>query len=180
METPLCRQLLDKALEPLASNAELRTRILEIRRAVDIIYDTEQRRSAPRSGPVASAAEATSVLTSWREYLADNRDDIADWYAAYARRTASPREVFAQLRRSPERRIARPPRRWTHDVLWQAYETAGLTDGAEDVRHGVQTWPRSSGSSSAQSPPAPLRLDHRRTLPQLACQAGTSGGTIHR
>ena len=33
------RELLSTALEPLAGNAELRARILEIRRAVDIVYD---------------------------------------------------------------------------------------------------------------------------------------------
>ncbi|WP_343983825.1 type I restriction-modification enzyme R subunit C-terminal domain-containing protein, partial [Streptosporangium amethystogenes] len=34
-------------------------------------------------------------------------------------------------------RIARPPRRWTHDALWKAYERAGLAASRSGVRHGV-------------------------------------------
>ena len=30
-----------------------------------------------------------------------------------------------------------PPRRWTPDVLWHAYEAAGLTPEARGVRHGI-------------------------------------------
>ena len=33
--------------------------------------------------------------------------------------------------------MKRPPRRWTPDVLWHAYERAGLTPEARDVRHGI-------------------------------------------
>ena len=34
-------------------------------------------------------------------------------------------------------RIARPPRRWTHDALWRAYELAGLTAASGTSRRGV-------------------------------------------
>ena len=130
------RALLDKALEPLASNPELRKRILEIRRAVDIIYDTYNTDQLLEAGPVSNAAEATSVVTTWRQYLEDNRDEIARWYAAYSQRNQEPREVFNRLKEIAER-LKRPPRSWTPDILWKAYERAGLTSG-EEVRHGVQ------------------------------------------
>ena len=66
---PAVQALLEGALEPLASNADLRKRILEIRRAVDILYDTYNADHLIEAGPVATAAEAKSVVTSWREYL---------------------------------------------------------------------------------------------------------------
>ena len=106
------RALLDQALQPLASNAELRKRILEIRRAVDILYDTYNADHLIEAAPVPSAAEAKSVLTAWREYLTDNHDEINSWYAAYSQRAQEPRTVFAQLKEIAER-IKRPPRRWT-------------------------------------------------------------------
>jgi type I restriction enzyme R subunit len=128
--------LLDQALEPLASNAELRKRILEIRRAVDILYDTYNVDRLIEAAPVVSAAQAKSVLTAWREYLVENHDEIAGWYAAYSRREDEPRKVFAQLKEISER-VKRPPRRWTPDILWHAYEMAGIASAASDVRHGI-------------------------------------------
>ena len=133
---PAVQALLEEALEPLASNSDLRKRILEIRRAVDILYDTYNADQLIEAGPVATAAEAKSVVTSWREYLAENRDEISAWYAAYSQRDEDPRKVFAQLKEIAER-VKRPPRRWTPDVLWHAYEAAGLTPEAKDVRHGI-------------------------------------------
>jgi type I restriction enzyme R subunit len=133
---PAIQALLEEALEPLASNADLRKRILEIRRAVDILYDTYNADRLIEAGPVATAAEAKSVVTSWREFLEENRDEISAWCAAYSQRREEPRKVFAQLKEIAER-MKRPPRRWTPDVLWHAYEVAGLTPEARDVRHGI-------------------------------------------
>lgn len=128
--------LLDKALEPLASNPELRKRILEIRRAVDIFYDTYNSDHLLEAGPIGSVAEAASVLTSWREYLRENHDEITAWYSAYSQRSKKPREMFVALTEIAER-VKRPPRRWTPDVLWHAYERAGLAVATAGVRHGV-------------------------------------------
>jgi len=128
--------LLDNALGPLSSNPELRRRILEIRRAVDILYDTYNTDQLLEASPVANAIDAPSVITSWREYLEENRDEITAWYAEYTQRIKEPRELFGQLKDIAER-VKRPPRHWTPDLLWHAYERAGLTTAASDVRHGV-------------------------------------------
>lgn len=132
---PAVQALLDQALEPLASNAGLRKRILEIRRAVDILYDTYNADRLIEAAPVVSAAEAKSVLTAWREYLAENHDEIDAWYAAYSGRAEEPRKVFAQLKEIAER-VKRPPRWWTPDVLWHAYTASGIAPEVE-ARHGV-------------------------------------------
>jgi type I restriction enzyme, R subunit len=132
---PAVQSLLEQALEPLASNAELRRRILEIRRAVDILYDTYNADRLIEAAPVVSAEQAKSVLTAWREYLADNQAEIDAWYAAYSRHDEGARRVFVQLKELAER-VKRPPRRWTPDILWHAYETSGITPEVE-VRHGV-------------------------------------------
>jgi type I restriction enzyme R subunit len=130
------QELLDKALEPLANNAALRKRILEIRRAVDIVYDLNNPDQLLAAGSVADTAKATSLIMNWREYLAENHDEIAAWHAAYAQRTRKPHEVYEHLKEIAAR-IARPPRRWTHDALWQAYEQAGLAVATKDAQHGV-------------------------------------------
>jgi type I restriction enzyme, R subunit len=128
--------LLDQALAPVARNAELRKRILEIRHAVDILYDTYNSDRLLEATQVASASAAESVLANWREYLAENRDEIEGWYALYTRRSEEPRRVFAQLKDIAER-VKRPPRRWTPDILWHAYETAGIVPETRGVQHGV-------------------------------------------
>jgi type I restriction enzyme, R subunit len=128
--------LLDQALDPLARNPELRRRILEIRRAVDILYDTYNTDRLLEAGPIANVSEATSVVTSWRAYLSENRTEITDWYAAYAQRSLKPRELFTQLKEIAER-MKRPPRRWTPDLLWQAYDRVGIVGADGAARHGV-------------------------------------------
>ncbi|TDC96169.1 DEAD/DEAH box helicase [Actinomadura sp. 7K507] len=130
------RELVAQAVEPLARNTELRKRLLEIRRAIDLLYDEVNADRVVHAGAVVDATEAKSTITSWREYLDDNRDEIVAWHAAFTQRSKPPREVFEQLRAIAER-IARPPRRWTPERLWKAYERAGIAVARKGARHGV-------------------------------------------
>ncbi|MFI0352858.1 DEAD/DEAH box helicase family protein [Actinomadura sp. 9N407] len=130
------RNLVEQAVEPLARNPELRKRLLEIRRAIDLLYDEVNADKVTHAGAVVDAVEAKSTITSWREYLAENRDEITTWHAAFAQRAKPPREVFEQLKAIADR-IARPPRRWTPERLWKAYERAGLAAPRGGARHSV-------------------------------------------
>lgn len=129
-------ELVERAVEPLARNAELRKRLLEIRRAIDLLYDEINADKVIHAGAVVDSAEAKSTVTSWREYLNDNRDEITAWHTAFVQRARPPREVFQQLKAIAER-IARPPRRWTPERLWKAYERAGIAAARKSTRHGV-------------------------------------------
>ncbi|MDX6738700.1 DEAD/DEAH box helicase family protein [Actinocorallia sp. A-T 12471] len=130
------QELLDHALEPLASNAELRKRLVETRRALDIITDEVNQDRVVFAGAILDADESKSMIESWREFLEENRDEITAWHTAYSQRSKPPHEVFAELRRLSQR-ISLPPRRWTPDRLWKAYEQAGITAERGSTRHGV-------------------------------------------
>ncbi|RMI39462.1 DEAD/DEAH box helicase [Actinomadura harenae] len=130
------QELLGRALEPLASNPELRKRLLETRRALDIITDEVNQDQVVFAGAVLNAEQGQSMITSWREYLEENRDEITAWHTAYSQRTKPPHEIFAELQRIAQR-IALPPRRWTHERLWKAYEQAGLTAARGNARHSI-------------------------------------------
>ncbi|MFI7038210.1 DEAD/DEAH box helicase family protein [Microbispora rosea] len=129
-------ELLRKAIEPLERNAELRKRLLEIRRAIDILYDEVNQDRLTHAGAVVNAEQAKSTVTSWREYLAENCDEITAWHAAYTQRDKKAREVFEDLK-AIAARIQRPPRSWTPDRLWKAYEQAGLAASRDGAKSGV-------------------------------------------
>ncbi|WP_449060492.1 DEAD/DEAH box helicase family protein [Planomonospora algeriensis] len=130
------QELLRASLEPLERNPELRKRLLEIRRAMDILFDEVNSDRVISAEAVVTPETAKSMVTSWREYLEENRDEITAWHLAYAQRSRPPAEVFAELKEIAAR-LARPPRRWTHDVLWKAYEQAGIAVSHDGARSGV-------------------------------------------
>ncbi|MFJ5680554.1 DEAD/DEAH box helicase family protein [Streptomyces sp. NPDC093097] len=122
------RLLIERSLVPLASRPQLRSRLLEMRRAKDILYDENSRDRVVRAGAVADdEGTARSTVTSWREYIEEHRDEIAALAIAYDGGPTpglSPRQAYDRLK-DLARSIARPPRSWTPDRLWKAYQTLG-------------------------------------------------------
>ena len=127
------RALIEEAARPLAGNPELRQRILEIRRAHDIVYD-EVNPDRIISVDAVSFDERNPKHTveSWRAWIAEHRDEIDALRVAFDSR--DPAGAYAQLA-DLAARIGRPPHRWTPARLWEAYTELGLArDGG---RHGV-------------------------------------------
>ncbi|MFE7781777.1 type I restriction endonuclease subunit R [Streptomyces nigrescens] len=122
------RDLIEQSLIPLASRPALRARLLEMRRAKDILYDENSRDRVVHAGAVVDDEEAArSTVTSWREYVDEHRDEITAIAVAYnggPTPELSPRQAYDRLK-DLARSIARPPRSWTPDRLWKAYETLG-------------------------------------------------------
>jgi type I restriction enzyme R subunit len=110
------QELLVEAVTPLAGNPELRTRLLEIRRAQDLTVDEVSVDELVDAHGVVDTDRARVVVVSWREYLEANKDEITALQVLYRHRKAS----FAELKELADR-IRRPPYNWTPDVLWQAY-----------------------------------------------------------
>ncbi|MFZ0161061.1 MAG: DEAD/DEAH box helicase family protein [Kineosporiaceae bacterium] len=110
--------LIEAAIEPLASNPELRARILELRQQHDRIVDESADVLLDAHG-VIDPARARSIVESWTAYLAEHRDEVTSLQVLDdARRSRVP---FASLKELADR-IARPPHNWTVDVVWAAYE----------------------------------------------------------
>ncbi|MFC7933178.1 type I restriction endonuclease subunit R [Streptomyces cinereoruber] len=130
------RDLIERAVQPLAAQPPLRARLLEMRRAKDILYDENGVDELLRAGAVADDEDtAARTVRDWRQYIADNRDEIAAMSIAFSAGSEVPPNVAMSRLNDVARSIARPPRAWTPDKLWQAYEKLGeaATDGTRRV-----------------------------------------------
>jgi type I restriction enzyme R subunit len=129
------RQLVEEAVQPVAANPELRARLLEIRRAHDITYDEVNRDELLSAAGVDPRIRAQQVVTDWRAYLAEHRDEITAIELGF-RHDRSGRAVYAQLKELAAR-LRRPPQTWTPDKLWQAYERLELAAKRPGVTYGA-------------------------------------------
>jgi type I restriction enzyme R subunit len=126
--------LVVQAVRPLAENVELRRRLLEIRRAHDIYWDEINRDTLLEAVAKDPRLRAEEVITSWRTYLEEHRDEISAIEAAY--RSGLPGRVAYVKLKELAARIARPPREWTPEELWRAYERLDLAVGRPGAKHG--------------------------------------------
>lgn len=112
------QQLIIDAVKPLASNPDLRARILELRRAHDRVVDEVSADVLLDAYGVVDTSKATSVVESWRAYLEEHRAEIT---AIQLLTEAKERRIsFSDIKELADR-IARPPYNWTPDIIWNAY-----------------------------------------------------------
>jgi type I restriction enzyme, R subunit len=112
---------LDQALAPLAANPELRNAILEVRKSYEQTIDETSIDTVLFAGYDADAREkATVLIASFRDYIEQHRDEIRALQVLYSRPHAQ-RLTFSEVKELA-RAIERPPRQWTPDLLWRAYE----------------------------------------------------------
>jgi type I restriction enzyme R subunit len=115
------RSLLDAAVEPLASNPELREQIVEVRRSYEQAIDETSPDTVIEAGYSKDAADrARNTVTSWEQFVAENKDEITALQILYSRPQAQ-RLTFREVKELAQT-INRPPHQWTPDKLWQAYE----------------------------------------------------------
>ena len=112
------QQLVVDAVRPLAENPELRSRIMELRRAHDRIIDEVSADTLLDAHGVVDTSRAKSVVASWRAYLEEHRSEIT---AIQLLTEARERRVSFDDVKELADRIARPPYNWTPDLLWNAY-----------------------------------------------------------
>lgn len=123
-------QLIETAIEPLAANPELRARIMELRRTHDQIIDEVNPDRLIAAHGVVNPEDARSLVRDWKEYLQTHRSEItAIQLMDEARTRRIPFEAIKEL----ADRIARPPRNWTTDMIWAAYEQIDV--GSVQHRH---------------------------------------------
>ena len=103
---------------PIASNPELRNRMLELRAAHDRVIDEVSRDQLIEAGGVVDTERARSIVESWRTYLDEHRDEITALQLGYE---ASERRLDFDFIQNLAARIARPPHNWTPTVIWDAY-----------------------------------------------------------
>jgi len=119
--TATATAMLAKALEPLATNPDLRNAILDVRRSYEQTIDEVSKDKVLFAGHSPEAREkASALITSFRDYIEEHKDEIRALQILYSR-PHSERLTFTEIKELA-RAIERPPRQWTPDVLWRAYE----------------------------------------------------------
>lgn len=114
-------RLLTEALAPLASNPELRNAILEVRKSYEQTIDEVSQDTVLFAGHSEDGlAKAAAMVSSFRDYIEEHREDIRALQVLYSR-PYHERLTFAEIK-DLARAIGRPPRQWTPEKLWRAYE----------------------------------------------------------
>ncbi len=114
-------RLLNEAAAPLATNPELRKKLIEVKESYEQTIDTVSQDRVLRAGYSAEATEAArSIVTSFEEFIRENKDEITALGVLYSRPYRQ-RLTYEQIKELADA-IQRPPRQWTPDVLWAAYE----------------------------------------------------------
>jgi type I restriction enzyme R subunit len=115
------KAIIARALEPLANNPDLRNAILDVRKSYEQTIDETSRDRVLFAGHSAEARDRASVLVaSFRQYIEEHKDQIRALQILYSRRY-SERLTFREVKELAAA-IERPPRKWTPDILWHAYE----------------------------------------------------------
>jgi type I restriction enzyme, R subunit len=127
-ETPTKQQLkntaetlLKRATEPLATRPALRTLIQDLKREVEQVIDEVSLDELLDAGASEEAREkARALVTDFERFIADNKDEIAALQFFYTQ-PYSKRLSFKDIKALAEA-IKAPPRSWTPERLWHAYE----------------------------------------------------------
>lgn len=110
---------IEQIITPIASNPQLRQRILEIRLSHDLIFDEGNKDELLDARGVVDTKKAKSLVESWIKYIEDNKNEITAIQMLYSK----PKNVSITYKEIKElaERIRRPHPTWTVDVLWNAY-----------------------------------------------------------
>ena len=114
-------RIIDNAVEPLLG-AGVREKLAEIKRSYEQVIDTTSK-DRVISGAFSKDAtdRARKTVESFRQFIEDNKDEITALQVLYSRPYAQ-RLTFADIKELAAA-ISRPPRSWTAEELWTAYET---------------------------------------------------------
>ena len=106
-------------ITPIASNPQLRQRLIEIRASHDLIFDEGSKDELLDARGVVDTKKAKSLVESWIKYIEDNKNEITAIQMLYSK----PKSVTITYKEIKElaERIRRPNPTWTVDVIWNAY-----------------------------------------------------------
>jgi type I restriction enzyme R subunit len=119
--TAATRKLLDEAVAPLATNPEFRERLVELRRQQEQLIDATSGDELIEARYSKDATDrARETVESFERFIQENKDEITALQIIYSRPHRQ-RLTFSQIKELANL-IEKPPRQWTPDRLWQAYE----------------------------------------------------------
>jgi type I restriction enzyme R subunit len=157
------KQLLEAAVAPLATNPELRTRLVELRRQQEQMIDSVSADELIEASYSKDATDrARETVESFEQFIAENRDEIAALQILYSR-PYTQRLTFAQIKELANE-IAKPPRQWTPERLWQAYralDRSKVRGSAQHVLTDLVSLVRFALHEDDQLVPFPDRVEER-------------------
>jgi type I restriction enzyme R subunit len=116
------RKLLLNATKPLADMPDLRKHLVEVKKSFEQIIDEVSRDELLESGFSAEAKEkARSLVVDFETYLAENKDEIEALQFFYSQNYQE-RLHYKDIKAIHEA-ISLPPRSWTPERLWAAYQS---------------------------------------------------------
>ncbi|WP_243793155.1 DEAD/DEAH box helicase family protein [Saccharopolyspora gloriosae] len=133
--TQAVQDMTEDALRPLAGNPDLRNRLLELRRAHDLVIDEVSRDEVKISRRLTAEERAREKVGSFRQYMREHQAEIAPLEIAFRERRGL-HEVYDALQRL-SKRLARPPHQWTPQTLLDAYDELGKVGSRRTVEAGV-------------------------------------------
>ncbi len=111
-----------QAVRPLATNPALRRLLLEIKHTVEQVIDEVSTDEVIEAGKSADAkAKAKGLVASFEQYLEEHKDEI-DALQFFYSQPHGQRLRYKDIK-DLAAAIKAPPRQWTPDKLWRAYET---------------------------------------------------------
>ena len=114
--------LLKRATETLATEPALRTLLQDLKREVEQIIDEVSQDELLEAGASEEARQkAKALVTSFEQFLEAHKDEIDALQFFYAQ-PYSKRLRYQDIKQLAEA-IKAPPRSWTPEKLWRAYET---------------------------------------------------------
>ena len=111
------KRLLEDAARPFAENPDLRQRLTDVHRSYEQTIDTVSADSVIEAG--FTDERATSMVQSFRQFIEENRDEIAALQVLYERPYRQ-RLSFDDIK-ALAGALSAPPRSLTTDRLWEAY-----------------------------------------------------------
>jgi len=142
-------ELVEAAIAPF-DNPDLRELLTHVKRRTEQTIDVVSQDQVIEAGYSEEDTErARRMVDSFRDFLEENRDEIAALQILFNQPYARERVTFEQIKELA-RRIEQPPNVWTTEALWRAYaqleqdKVRGvgakrvLTDLVSLVRHAVQ------------------------------------------
>jgi type I restriction enzyme R subunit len=115
-------KLIQNAVAPIAGNPELRNLLIEMKKSIEQTIDTVSKDVVLESAFSEAAKErARGLVASFEKFLQENKDEITALQLLYSQ-PYSKRLRFDDIKGLAEA-IKTPPRSWTPEALWRAYET---------------------------------------------------------
>lgn len=114
-------QLANSAVEPIATKPDFRNKLVDLKKSFEQTIDTVSVDRVTAAGYDQAALDAArKTVDSFEQFIAENKDEITALEILYSQPRRRPLS-FADIKALADA-IEKPPRRWTPEALWRAYE----------------------------------------------------------